>query len=107
MRMDLEDKIKAAAEILLPKYIKDSRELPYKLDCIKLLGGSTSIYYWNTYLEANIRVWHEEIWDDPLDCIKVMRHRLLENLAECYEISKEEFDAATLPYNKNAGLMEK
>jgi hypothetical protein len=108
-----EEQFKAAAETLLPKYIMIStytssgtpKEWPYRLDANMLLGGGFRISYWNYYLEADVRKAFDEQWDDPLDCIKVMLHTISQTVG-CYKITEQEFEAKTLPFNKNAGLKE-
>lgn len=104
-----EAQFRAAAEALLPKYIMRGHPpytaFPYRLDAHGLMGGSWRISYHNGYLDSNVCLELDEQWDDPLDCIKAMMHSLHQRIG-LREITEQEFEAATLPFNKNAGLKE-
>lgn len=100
-----ENKVIAAADWLLPRYILYGG-LPYQQNCRYLMGGSVRISYDNGYLNERNRVVLDEIWSDPFDCIKVVYHRL-HNTIDWKEIQKEEFDCYTRPFIKNADLVEK
>lgn len=97
-----EQQFKDAAKALLPNFIMCGN-LPYRLCAHMLMGGSFRILYCNGYLDAGNA--YDEQWDDPLDCIKVMMHRLSQTLGT-RQIDEKEFEAATLLYNKFAGLKE-
>ncbi len=63
-----------------------------ELDCWtigELCVGGYRISYVNPYLEVG-RVAFDEIWDNPLDCINVMSHRV-DRCIGC-GISKEQYD---------------
>ena len=99
-----EDQFKKAAEALLPKFIMWG-ELPYRLNAYGLMGGSWRISYSNPYLSENARMAKDEHWHDPFDCIKVMHHDVSRCLS-MREITEQEFDAATRPFDKFSGLKE-
>jgi len=99
-----ETMFKAAAEAMLPKFIMWGK-LPYRMDAHGLMGGSWRISYCNGHLDENDRMALDESWEDPFDCLKVMHHYVSRCLS-LREITEQEFNSATLPYNKYARLKE-
>jgi len=90
MKQITDEQFKTTVEIFLPEHIKIGN-IPYSLSSYKILAGGYRILYWNQHLKCPIMVAFDEIWDDPLDCIKVMFHRLDRNI-DTWWIRKNEFD---------------
>lgn len=85
-----DEQFKEAAKIFLPEYIKID-DVPYVLVPHLLLDGGYCIMYFNECLDSTNGVAFTEIWDCPLDCIKVMSHRF-ERFIGVWKISKEQYD---------------
>jgi hypothetical protein len=85
-----DERFKEASKIFLPEYIKID-DVPYVLVPHLLLAGGYCIMYFNEYLDSKNRVAFNEIWDNPLDCIKVMSHRFERSIG-AWKISKEQYD---------------
>ncbi len=93
------------AKVFLPEYIKVNN-FPYSLHAYVLLAGGYRISYVNNNLESEVRIAFDEIWEDPLDCIKVIYHRLNRNI-DTWLISKQQYDELNEKFLKSNGVEEK
>ena len=99
-----EDQFRAVAKVLLPQYIQLGG-LPYRLDAGGLMVGSWRISYQNCDFDAGVRLPIDEIWDDPLDCVKAMRRKVCGTLG-CHEIDEQKFEEMSRPFRKSCGLAD-
>jgi len=96
---------KEAASVLLPEYIQAGNR-PYMLNAYQLMSGGYCLSYYGPYLESDTRTIFHQIWDDPMDCIKIVYHDVVESLG-IYEIDIVEFDRMNGEIRKDKGIVDK
>jgi len=91
-----------AAPFLLPQFIKThwsaltvTSMRVYRLEVNGLMAGGYRISYVNCKYEPSERILFDDISDDPLDCIKFIRHQLYQSLLSYERATEEEYKIAS------------
>jgi len=93
------------AKVFLPEYIKVNN-LPYCLYTYGTAADGYRIQYVNNNLESEVRIAFDEIWEDPLDSIKVISNRLYKDIGTWW-INKQQYDELNEKFLKSNGVEEK